>query len=177
MAEHQTEQIEQVALTLVQAAAQLGIKPTALRMRYKRGKVRGFKRDGRLFIELNKLSEQPPEQAEQSPKQNEQPPEQENEKNVAENGQEVSKAFDFVVADNARLNDRLDRLVQMLEREQVLRQQMQSQIEQLTDRLALPAPEAQESDVASRLEDTEQQFGLLKRAVGQLVVFLEGGRR
>jgi len=168
MAEHQTEQIEQVALTLVQAAAQLGIKPAALRMRYKRGKVRGFKRGGRLFIELNKLSEQPPEQAEQSP-------EQENGKNVAENGQEVSKAFDFVVADNARLNDRLDRLVQMLEREQVLRQQMQTQIEQLTDRLSLPAP--QESDVASRLEDTEQQFGLLRRAVGQLVVFLEGGRR
>jgi len=175
MTEHQTEQIEQVALTLVQAAAQLGIKPAALRMRYKRGKVRGFKRGGRLFIELNNLDEQPPEQTEQSPEQNEQPPEQENGKNVAGNGQEISKAFDFVVADNARLNDRLDRLVQMLEREQVLRQQMQSQIEQLTDRLALPA--ARESDVASRLEDTQQQFGLLKRAVVQLVTFLEGGRR
>jgi len=170
MAEHQTEQNEQTALTLVQAAAQLGIKPAALRMRYKRGKARGFKRGGRLFIELNNQAEQPPEQ-------NEQPPEQKNRKHVAENGQDISKAFDFVVVDNARLNDRVDRLVKMLEREQVLRQQMQGQIEQLTDRLALPAPEAQNSGVASRLEDTEQQFGLLKRAVVQLVTFLEGGKR
>jgi len=162
MVEHQTEHV----IPLVQAAAELGITPDALRMRYRRGKVRGYKRGNRLFIVLDNRTEQ-----------TEQATEQASGKNVAENGQEVSKAFDFVVADNARLNDRLDRLVQMLEREQVLRQQMQSQIEQLTDRLALPAPEAQESDVASRLEDTEQQFGLLKRAVGQLVVFLEGGRR
>jgi hypothetical protein len=65
----------------------------------------------------------------------------------------------------------------MLEREQVLRQQMQVQIEQLTDRRALPAPTDPDSDVASRLEDTQQQFGLLKRAVVQLVTFLEGGKR
>ena len=170
MAEHQTEQNEQTALTLVKAAAQLGIKPAALRMRYKRGKARGFKRGGRLFIELNNRGEQSPEQTEQSP-------EQEPGKHVAENGQDISKAFDFMVADNTRLNDRLDRLVTMLEREQVLRQQMQGQIEQLTERLALPAPEDQESEVVSRLEDTEQQFGLLKRAVVQLVTFLDGGKR
>jgi len=170
MAEHQTEQNEQTALTLVQAAAQLGIKPATLRMRYKRGKVRGFKRGGRLFIELNKQGEQIPEQSEQ-------PPEQVNGKSVAENGQDVSKAFDFMVTENTRLNDRLDRLVSMLEREQVLRQQMQNQIEQLTDRRALPAPADPDSDVASRLEDTQQQFGLLKRAVVQLVTFLDGGKR
>jgi len=169
MAEHQTEHV----IPLVQAAAELGITPDALRMRYRRGKVRGYKRGSRLFIELDNRTEQ----TEQAEKPTEQPTEQASGKNVAGNGQEISKAFDFVVADNTRLNDRLDRLVQMLEREQVLRQQMQTQIEQLTDRLSLPAPAAQESDVASRLEDTEQQFGLLRRAVGQLVTFLEGGRR
>jgi len=100
-----------------------------------------------------------------------------NGKSVAENGQDVSKAFDFMVTENTRLNDRLDRLVTMLEREQVLRQQMQVQIEQLTDRRALPVLVAPDSDVASRLEDTEQQFGLLKRAVVQLVTFLDGGKR
>jgi len=170
MVEHQTEQNEHIALTLVQAAAQLGIKPATLRMRYKRGKVRGFKRGGRLFIELNS-------QGEQSPEQSEQPPEQVNGKSVSENGQYISKAFDFMVTDNARLNDRVDRLVTMLEREQVLRQQMQNQIEQLTDRLTLPSPEGQKSDVDDRLEATEQQFGLLKRAVVQLVAFLERGKR
>jgi len=169
MVEHQAEQTEQVALTLVQAAAQIGITPDALRMRFRRGKVRGFKRGGRLFIELDNRTDQP-EQTEHST-------EQANRKDVAENGQDVSKAFDFMVAENTRLNDRLDRLVMMLEREQVLRQQMQGQIEQLTDRLALPAPKDQGSDVRSRLEDTAAQFGLLKRAVAQLVTFLEGGKR
>jgi hypothetical protein len=163
MAEHQTEQTEQVALTLVQAAAQLGITPDALRMRYKRGKVRGFKRGGRVFIELDTEPNNRTNQTEQT----EQPPEQ-------VNGQDVSQAFDFVVAENIRLNERLDRLMGMLEREQVLRQQ---QIEQLTDRPALVAPEGQGSDVARRLDDTEQEFGILKRAVVQLVAFLEGGKR
>jgi len=162
MGEHQTEQTEQVALTLVQAAAQLGITTDALRMRFRRGKVRGFKRGRRLFIELDNRTDQT-EQTEQ----------------LSEHvrGQDGAQAFDFVVAENTRLNDRLDRLVTMLEREQVLRQQMQVQIEQLTDRLALPVLEAPDSDVASRLEDTQQQFGLLKRAVVQLVTFLEGGKR
>lgn len=93
------------------------------------------------------------------------------------NGSDVAQAFNFVLADNTRLNDRLDRLVRMLEREQVLRQQMQGQIERLTDRLALPSPEGGGSDVASRLEDTERQFGLLKRAVVQLVAFLEKSKQ
>ncbi len=154
-ADHQTKQ---VGLTLVQAAAHLGITPNALRMRYRRGKVRGFKRGGRLFIELDDRTDR----AEQT----EQPSER-------VNGGDVARAFNFVLADNTRLNDRLDRLMQMLEREQVLRQQMQGQIERLTDRLALPSPEAGGSDVVSRLEDTEHRFDLLKRAVVQLMAFLE----
>ena len=162
MAEHQTEQNEQTALTLVQAAAQLGITTDALRMRFRRGKVRGFKRGRRLCIELDNRTDQT-EQTEQLSE------------HVRE--QDGAQAFDFMVTENTRLSDRLDRLVPMLEREQVLRQQMQVQIEQLTDRLALPAPDDQGSDVASRLKDTEQQFGLLKRAVVQLVTFLEEGKR
>ena len=43
-----------------------------------------------------------------------------------------------LLQENERLNARMDRLVQMLEREQVLRQQMQETVDDLSHRLALP---------------------------------------
>ena len=49
-------------LTLVQAAAQLGLSPAAVRMRYRRKKLKGFQKDGRLFILLSGEGEQGGEQ-------------------------------------------------------------------------------------------------------------------
>lgn len=43
-----------------------------------------------------------------------------------------------LLQENERLNARMDRLIQMLEREQVLRQQMQETVDDLSHRLALP---------------------------------------
>ncbi len=47
-----------------------------------------------------------------------------------------------LLQENERLNARMDRLVQMLEREQVLRQQMQETVDDLSHRLALPSAAA-----------------------------------
>ena len=55
---NEPEQSKRTALPLAVAAARLGISPDALRMRVRRGKEKGFKRDGRLFVAL---SEQPNE--------------------------------------------------------------------------------------------------------------------
>ena len=42
-------------LPLAVAAARLGIRPDALRMRINRGKIKGFKRGGRLFAVLEAM--------------------------------------------------------------------------------------------------------------------------
>ncbi len=53
-----TEQTKQTAVQLVQAAEQLGITPEALRMRVKRGKAEGFKRNGRWHVYVNTAPKQ-----------------------------------------------------------------------------------------------------------------------
>ena len=58
MMPEQTEQTEQTAVQLVQAAEQLGITPEALRMRVKRGKAEGFKRNGRWHVYVNTAPKQ-----------------------------------------------------------------------------------------------------------------------
>ncbi len=48
--------------------------------------------------------------------------------------------IDRLRRENEQLNHRVDSLIQMLEREQVLRQQMQGQLDLLMERLTLPPP-------------------------------------
>jgi hypothetical protein len=54
-----SEHSKRTALPLALAAARLGISSDALRMRLRRGKAKGFKRDGRLFVYLNEQPNKP----------------------------------------------------------------------------------------------------------------------
>ncbi len=73
------------------------------------------------------------------------------------------------------LNDRIDRLLTLHEREQVLRQQMQASLDRLTGSGASEAEvkEGATRDLASRLARTEHKFDSLRNAFGQLVTLIE----
>ena len=157
-------------LTLVQAAAQLGLSPAAVRMRYRRKKLKGFQKDGRLFILLSGEGEQG---GEQGPNRGEPPLRGTDTALFSTEAPEVAR----LVAENATLNRRLDSVLQLLEREQVLRQQMQGQITALTERLALPPPSAPSPEIQQRLALAEQNVSLLKRGIVALITFLEKSRK
>lgn len=92
-----------------------------------------------------------------------------------------------LLREQSRLNDRIDTLLRLQEREQVLRQQMQASLDRLADaqvampdnRSALLAAESrtpQQDDMSAlerRLERTEGRFSELQHAVGNLVAFIE----
>jgi hypothetical protein len=171
------EQSEQNALTIVQAAERLGLKPATVRMRYKRGKLDGFKKNGRIYVYLNKQGEQTEHQSEQSGEQNEQV-DTINEFTIELQRTELTR----VLRENERLNDRLERMegrvdgllashAKERDREQVLRQQMQNQLDALAIRPALPPID---DALNERLQESEQNMGMLKTAVMQLVRFMEG---
>jgi len=153
----------------------LGMTTDALRMRWKRGKLEGFKQGRRVFVYV---TEQP----------NNRPNSVQSRTEQAANGDgdQHSDELARLVRDNERLNERLvrdnERLDGLLashaqerDREQVLRQQLQTQIDRLTEQVALPAP-APNASLQSRLHETESNFGVLKSALIQLLRFLEGKR-
>lgn len=165
------------ALPLSEAAARFGITPDALRMRLRRGKVRGFKRDGRLFVyadaQANAASEPPDDRfgSEDGPGPGPSQgglaaarPARDRDLGVVVEFQKVE--LDRVLRENERLNRRVDELLEELrhlrevqQREQILRQQdqtlraqAQNILEQLVGRLGLPAPSgapAEEGDRAA----------------------------
>ena len=187
MGEHMGEQNEQGALTLVQAAERLGVKPATVRMRWKRGKLEGFKKGGRVYVYLTKQANKQGEHVEQKREQGEQEREQVREEIAAYDEATIEMQrleLDRVLRENERLNERMERMdaridgllashAQERDREQVLRQQLQNQLDVLTERLALPAPEPDPA-VQARLEESERNVGLLKGGVIQLLRFLEG---
>jgi len=138
-----TEQTERTALPLAQAAAHLGITPDALRMRLRRGKADGFKRGRYLYVYVSGPPAFPDEQLPNTRGGSAAP------LAIAPLG-DVTR----LLAENERLNVRLDQqldevrqLRQMLQREQVLRQQeynlrqqIQDLLDRLSNRLALSAP-------------------------------------
>lgn len=89
-----------------------------------------------------------------------------------------------LLGEQRRLNDRIDKLLDLQEREQVLRQQMQTALDRLagqpgarvsavpTDDAGLDAPAAVPL-LEDRLERTERRFSALRDAVAQLVTLLE----
>ena len=81
--------------------------------------------------------------------------------------------IDRLVADNSRLHEQQNRLLTLLEREQVLRQQLQGQLTDSSGETALIAPPPELSDLENRLRETEDNFDLLKQAVSQLVRVVE----
>jgi septation ring formation regulator EzrA len=83
-----------------------------------------------------------------------------------------------LLRENERLNDRVDQLIKLQEREQTLRQQAQNNIERLTaqlgrlnDQLALPSPEQLRAEV--RLKESESRFEALKAVLLKLLGFLD----
>jgi len=84
-----------------------------------------------------------------------------------------------LLSEQKRLNDRIDLLLQLQEREQVLRQQMQASLERLVDqRGSTPATSTLTMPdevplLSDRLDRAERRFRALRTAVGQLVVALE----
>lgn len=173
------EQSEQNALTIVQAAERLGVKTATVRMRYKRGKLEGFKKGGRIYVHLNGTGEQSEQKSEQPGEQNDQT-DAINEHTIEIQRIELTR----VLKENGRLNERLDRMegrvdgllashAKERDREQVLRQQMQNQLDALTIRPALPPVD---DALNRRVEESEQNVGVLKTAVMQLVRFMERKR-
>jgi len=85
-----------------------------------------------------------------------------------------------LLGEQRRLNERIDKMLHMQEREQVLRQQMQVALDRLaeqkslTGQTATPPPPPQLED---RLNRTERRFSALQMAVGQLIDFIERRER
>lgn len=143
---------------LAEAARRLGVTTDALRMRFRRGKIEGFRRAGRIFIVLADGVGAPTEQSEHR------------DRTPAPSRDEVRR----LAADNLRLQEQQNRLLTLLEREQVLRQQLQTQLVDISPNNAIPGPSEELADLAARLRETENNFELLKRAVSQLVMVVEG---
>ena len=163
------------ALPLAEAAQRLGISVDALRKRWKRGKIEGRRNeDGRVFIYLDAGGQASGQASGQ------------------EGGQMSNETLDVIielqsteltrllaenhrlVTETSQLNGRLDGMMELQKREQVLRQQMQNQLDGLQERLALPSSET--LHLESRLNETEGNLSLLKQAMWKLAVFLESKR-
>ncbi len=150
-----TQQTKQTAVQLVQAAEQLGITPEALRMRVKRGKTEGFKRNGRWHVYVNT-----------APKQLSKPTEHraDADQTDATDFDRVAEAFAIDLRRQIRRlevqNDTLQAEMRETRQQHVgqvrqmqesrdelerrlttLMQQQQQQLADLNERLALPAPE------------------------------------
>jgi hypothetical protein len=84
-----------------------------------------------------------------------------------------------LLREQQRLNDRVDQLLQLHEREQVLRQQMQAALDKLSEQRALPPPppphqgEGEQGHLVERVNRAEGKFAELQSAVGLLVGVLE----
>lgn len=90
-----------------------------------------------------------------------------------------------LLAEQKRLNDRVDTLLELQEREQVLRQQMQASLDRLVmqrdgdaaQSITAASPTANDVPMLTdRLDRAERRFHALRAAVGQLVMVLERQR-
>lgn len=82
-----------------------------------------------------------------------------------------------LLREQQRLNERVDQLLQLHEREQVLRQQMQTALDSLSAQRALPPPtqqsDAEHERLVGRVDRAEGKFVALQSAVAQLVTVIE----
>ncbi len=138
------------AVPLAEAATRLGVTSDALRMRIRRGKAKGFKRGRQVYVWLQEeFPKTPPAAAApfEARKAPASPPPRGHLPMVIEiQKEEIARLIQETERLNARLDRHLDEakeLRQMLQREQVLRQQEQSlrhDVQRLLDRLtAYPA--------------------------------------
>lgn len=83
-----------------------------------------------------------------------------------------------LLGEHRRLNDRIDQLMQLQEREQVLRQQMQAALDRLAEQRAVAPPEPRPvAQIEDRLHRAESRYNALRNAVGLLVGALERRER
>ena len=159
--EHSNGEVE---LPLVEAAARLGLTTDALRARIRRGRARGFRRNGRIYVTLPPEYSGPAEDVRTMSGQS----------SPAEPRPLDREELDRLREDNDRLNRRLDDLLRLQEREQVLRQQMQAFLEKIGDRIALPGESPQQHDPAiqRRMDQYETDLEALKSAITELVRYL-----
>lgn len=90
--------------------------------------------------------------------------------------------LDRLLAEMRRLNDRLDQMLRLQEREQVLRQQMQAALDKLAEQKTIgqsaggghagPLPQLTE-----RLDRSERKYNALQQAVVELVNLIERKER
>jgi hypothetical protein len=193
------------ALPLAQAAARFGITTDALRMRFRRGRIEGYRRGRRLFIYVEepgetrhgelpeadspssraRRSEQgaatdPPGRSQHTVRagradSRETPAENANTLNAVVELQRAE--LDRLLRDNGWLHQRLDELMTFQEREQVLRQQMQGTVDRLTDRLTLPAPSSVDSEAIRREARAEIETALKPVLVEILEALARRGRQ
>ena len=81
-----------------------------------------------------------------------------------------------LLREQRNLNERVDQLLRLHEREQVLRQQMQAALDSLAAQRALPPPpenHLEQERLAARVNRAEGKFAALQSAVGRLVTVLE----
>ena len=114
------------ALPLAEAAARLGLSRDALRMRIRRGTARGFKRGGQVFVWLDQADAPEAPAAPPARAADARPAKRAWPALVARQRREIAR----LIRETDRLNARLERhleeareMRQMLQREQVLRQQ------------------------------------------------------
>ncbi len=172
-----TEQTEHAspgpALPLARAASRMNITPDALRMRLARGRVEGFKRGGRLFVYMNRKTNNVRDDDADA-----------GERELATIVELQRVELNRLLRENNRLSRRADLLLGIQKREQVLRLRLQRTIDGLTGRPGTtnaPAPVAGPETVSVadmerlevRLEQAERQADRLTQVVRRLVHFLD----
>jgi len=162
--------------TLHAAAEQLGISAHAVRMRWKRGQVAGYKKDGVVYVQLESATSQG------SPRSQPVNPNVKDSVKSAREGwdielqahelrrlkAELREAKEQIEAERTRYDDLLKETRRDRDREQVLRQDLQRIMGRLEERLALPAPDDE------RLDRLERENGQLKSGVIALVGHMQG---
>jgi hypothetical protein len=158
------------SLTLREAAERLGISVPALRMRWKRGKIKGRTVDGRVHINL---PSQGLTEGSHEPSQPTQPSEAISDWVMEKQSIELARVKAELDDAKRQISDerqRFDNLMQDVRRdrdsEAVLRNQLQQLLGRLEERIALPAPDSQ------RLEKLERENRQLKGGVVSLVDYV-----
>ena len=154
---------ERTALPLAQAAEHLGISPNALRMRVARGRAEGMRREGRLYVYVDAPIETPRLPAPSPP-----------ESTVHDTLLELQRTeLSRLLAENRRLNDRLQQLFDLLRTDQSQRQSLQDIILELARDRSLPALD----QIYSRLDRLEGSAHALRHSTRQLTDAARRGER
>lgn len=144
-------------------------------MRLQRGKVKGFKRGGRLFVYTDAKANNVRLLADGIADADEH--------DLAAIVELQRIELSRLLNENERLSRRTDRLMNLYEREQALRLQMQKTIDRLSQRSGAASGDGPALDtsadaaefrahIEARVQQAEDQAERLKRVVARLVVFL-----